>query len=286
MTQPRKSLSDALPPIELIRESVQRALAEDIGPGDVSAQLIPETKKANAKIICRKPTVICGLAWANEVFSQVDTLLKINWLVIDGEKVDAGGTICEIYGSARHILTAERCALNFLQTLSGTATLAGKYADAITGTNVVLLDTRKTLPGWRHAQKYAVACGGCRNHRMGLFDAFLIKENHIRAAGSITAAINAARQLNPSLMIEVEVESLQELEEAITAKPDRIMLDNFSIKQMETAVQLTAGRIALEASGNISLDNLRVAAQTGVDFISIGALTKDIVAADLSLLLE
>lgn len=276
----------SLPPAELIHSSVQQALAEDIGSGDVSAALIPKTQNTQARIITRNRIVLCGQAWVDSVFQQLDANIKPHWLANDGDIVADGASLCQLQGSARNILTAERTALNFLQNLSGTATLTKQYVDTVANTGVTLLDTRKTLPGWRLAQKYAVRCGGASNHRLGLFDAFLIKENHIRAAGGIMAAVQAARKTQPNLSVEVEVETLAELQQAITVLPDRIMLDNFSIEDLHKAVALTASRVALEASGGITLNNIRAIAETGVEFISLGALTKDIQAADLSLLFE
>lgn len=276
----------SLPPSYAIADAVRQALAEDIGTGDVSAALIPETRQAEASIICRSATALCGSAWASETFRQVDDRIRINWLASDSEVLDAGAVICRLTGPARGILTAERTALNFLQTLSGTATRARHYAEAVKGTGAVLLDTRKTLPGLRLAQKYAIRCGGCENHRIGLFDAFLIKENHIRAAGGIAEAIAQARNNQPELPVEVEVQTLDELQVALAAKPDRILLDNFDLSMLQRAVTLTGRRIPLEASGGITLDTIRAVAETGVDFISLGILTKDISAADLSLLFD
>jgi nicotinate-nucleotide pyrophosphorylase (carboxylating) len=257
-------------------------IEEDIGSGDITAAMIPETITAEADVITRENMVLCGRAWFDAVFHYLDTGIHINWLVDEGEINEKNTTLCRINGSARNLLTGERTALNLLQTLSATATVARHYADAIAGTACKILDTRKTIPGLRKAQKYAVACGGCFNHRMGLYDGVLIKENHIIAAGSIAKAVRAAREKS-SVAVEVEVESLQELIEALAAKPDRIMLDNFSIEDMQTAVKLTAGTAELEASGNIDLENCRTVAETGVDYISIGALTKHIRAIDLSM---
>jgi nicotinate-nucleotide pyrophosphorylase (carboxylating) len=274
------------PPADVIAETVRQALAEDVGAGDVSATLIPEHQQARASIVCRSATILCGSVWAGEAFRQVDERIGVNWLARDSDTLAPGTVICRLAGPARGILTAERTALNFLQTLSGTATLARRYADAIKGTGTVLLDTRKTLPGMRLAQKYAVRCGGCRNHRTGLFDAFLIKENHIRAAGGIAEAIARARNARPELPVEVEVQTLDELRSALAAAPDRILLDNFDLSTLRRAVTLTARQVPLEASGGITLDTLRAVAGTGVDFISLGVLTKDIQAADLSLLFD
>jgi nicotinate-nucleotide pyrophosphorylase (carboxylating) len=226
--------------------------------------------------------VLCGRAWFDAVFKALSPGVNIDWLVSEGDKVDKDTLLCRLSGPARSLLTGERTALNLLQTLSATATVARQYAEAVAGTGCKVLDTRKTIPGLRNAQKYAVACGGCHNHRIGLYDGVLIKENHIIAAGSIAKAVQAARA-KTSVPVEVEVESMQELEEAIAAKPDRIMLDNFTLEDMRAAVALNAGAIELEASGNIGLDNIRTIAETGVDYISIGALTKNVRAVDLSM---
>ena len=257
-------------------------LDEDIGAGDITAAIIPESTRAAADVVTREAMVLCGRAWFDAVFKQLDAGVAISWYAAEGEAVQPGGILCKLDGSARALLTGERTALNLLQTLSATATVSRQYADAVAGTGCKVLDTRKTLPGLRAAQKYAVACGGCYNHRIGLYDGVLIKENHIMAAGSITQAIQAARELT-DVAVEVEVESLPELVEAIAAKPDRIMLDNFSLDDLRAAVALNAGAIELEASGNIGLDNIRSIAETGVDFISIGALTKHVKAVDLSM---
>jgi nicotinate-nucleotide pyrophosphorylase (carboxylating) len=266
-----------------IAQQVSDALREDIGSGDITAELIPAGDQALARIITREDMVVCGVAWVNEVFRQVDEALQVEWQVNDGDQVAAGSTLFEVKGSARALLTAERTALNFLQTLSGTATLSHSYAKRVEGTGVTLLDTRKTLPGLRLAQKYAVACGGCANHRIGLYDAFLIKENHIHACGGVTQAIQTARRNHPGKPVEVEVETFAQLTEALSAQADIIMLDNFSVDDMANAVQLTSGRAKLEASGNITDDTLLQFAQTGVDYISIGALTKHCRAIDLSM---
>jgi len=261
---------------------VKPFLEEDIGSGDITAAIIPETMTAEAEVMTRENMVLCGQAWFDAVFKYLDTNVNINWLAAEGDAVSKGATLCKLSGSARSLLTGERTALNLLQTLSATATIARQYADAVSGTGCKVLDTRKTIPGLRNAQKYAVACGGCYNHRIGLYDGVLIKENHIIAAGSIAKAIRLARELT-SVPVEVEVESMQELAEAIAAKPDRIMLDNFSLEDMAAAVKINPGAIELEASGNIDLDNIRVIAETGVDYISIGALTKHVRAIDLSM---
>ncbi|MDP3331455.1 MAG: carboxylating nicotinate-nucleotide diphosphorylase [Methylococcaceae bacterium] len=261
---------------------IQTLLAEDIGTGDITAVIIPATMTAEAEVISRENMVLCGQAWFDAVFNALDANIAIEWLVAEGAAVTAGATLCRIKGPARGLLTGERTALNLLQTLSATASIARQYAEAVAGTGCKVLDTRKTIPGLRQAQKYAVACGGCYNHRIGLYDGVLIKENHIIAAGSIAQAIQAARALS-TVAIEVEVESLAELRDAIAAKPDRIMLDNFSLEDMRVAVEFNNGQIQLEASGNIDLENIRAVAETGVDYISIGALTKNIKAVDLSM---
>ncbi|PPD50766.1 MAG: nicotinate-nucleotide diphosphorylase (carboxylating) [Methylobacter sp.] len=261
---------------------IQTFLAEDIGTGDITAAIIPATMTAEAEVISRENMVLCGQAWFDAVFNALDANIAIEWLVAEGADVTAGATLCRIKGPARGLLTGERTALNLLQTLSATASIARQYAEAVAGTGCKVLDTRKTIPGLRQAQKYAVACGGCYNHRIGLYDGVLIKENHIIAAGSIAQAIQAARALS-TVAIEVEVESLAELRDAIAAKPDRIMLDNFSLEDMRIAVEFNNGQIQLEASGNIDLENIRAVAETGVDYISIGALTKNIKAVDLSM---
>jgi nicotinate-nucleotide pyrophosphorylase (carboxylating) len=266
-----------------VQSAVRAALKEDIGSGDITAMLIPDTEIAAAKIINREAAVICGQAWVDEVFRQIDNSVTVTWHVKDGDHVEPNSVLFELKGKARSLLTGERSALNFLQLLSGTATTCREYANLVAHTQVKLLDTRKTIPGLRTAQKYAVTCGGCHNHRIGLYDAFLIKENHIAAAGSIAEAIAAARQLAPGKPVEVEVESLNELEQALDANADTIMLDNFSLEDMRKGVALTAGRAKLEASGNVSKATLAGIAETGVDYISIGALTKHARAVDLSM---
>jgi len=268
---------------ENINRNVEIALDEDIGSGDITAQLIPSNKIAQAKVISREKAILCGSDWVNAVFNRISPELKITWAFKDGDTVQANDTLFTLDGSARAILTGERSALNFLQTLSGTATTSHYYATMVAHTNVKLLDTRKTLPGLRLAQKYAVKCGGCHNHRIGLYDAFLIKENHIMACGSIEKAIKSARLISSSKPVEVEVESMNELEQALTAKADIIMLDNFSVEMLNQAVELTAGQAKLEASGGITHETLVPIAETGVDFISIGALTKDCQSIDLSM---
>lgn len=266
-----------------VPQDVARALVEDVGSGDITAALIPRETLATASIITREACVVCGIFWVDEVFQQLDHAVKIDWHVRDGEHLEANTTLCTLTGPARALLTGERTALNFLQSLSGTATAAAKYADAVAGTSSKVLDTRKTIPGLRHAQKYAVACGGCSNHRMGLYDAYLIKENHIRAAGSITAAIAMARSLHPEFPVEVEVENLDEFAEALAAAADTILLDNFTTTDLQSAVEKNNGKARLEASGGITLGNIHDVAKTGVDYISTGDLTKHVNAIDLSM---
>lgn len=266
-----------------IPDTVARALAEDIGTGDVTAALIPATQHARATVISREEAILCGTAWFDETFRQLDPNVQITWHTQDGERVSANSLLCSLHGNARAILSGERTALNFLQTLSATATATRRYVDLVAHTHCRILDTRKTLPGLRTAQKYAVVCGGGSNHRMGLYDRVLIKENHIMAAGSISAAIAQARQLYPHLLVEVETENLDELREAIAAQADIIMLDEYSLTDMREAVQMTAGKIPLEASGSVTPDSIVAIAETGVDFISIGGITKHIRAVDLSM---
>lgn len=271
------------PDSDAVLSNVRTALAEDIGSGDITAALIPAETQARARVITREQGILCGQAWVNTVFAELDAATHIEWQHADGDAVAPGDSLFTLEGPARALLSGERAALNFLQLLSGTATHCRHYADLVAGTGVRLLDTRKTIPGLRLAQKYAVTCGGCHNHRIGLYDAFLIKENHISACGGIAAAVSAARNLAPGRPVEVEVESIAELQQALEAGSDRIMLDNFTLEQMVQAVQLTAGRAELEASGNVTDATLRPIAETGVDFISIGALTKDCKAMDLSM---
>ncbi|HEX7342146.1 MAG TPA: carboxylating nicotinate-nucleotide diphosphorylase [Rhodanobacteraceae bacterium] len=275
-----------LPPTELIHADVARALAEDIGAGDVTAALLPAEAMAEARIVCREAAVIAGAAWAEACFHQIDPTTHVQWHVRDGERVDTDALVCTINGKARALVTAERTAINFLQTLSATATCAARYSAVLAGTHTRMLDTRKTIPGLRAAQKYAVRCGGAMNHRAGLYDAYLIKENHIAAAGGIAAAVHAARSQHPELLLEVEVETMDELDQAIAAGADRIMLDEFSPDAMRAAAAHTAGRVPLEVSGSIGPDRLAAIAATGVDFISAGALTKHIQAIDLSMRLR
>lgn len=269
-----------------IEANARRALAEDIGSGDITAQLIPAERLARATIITREAAVIAGSAWVDAVFRQLDPRVAVHWHVRDGEKVSADKTLFTLEGPARALLSGERSALNFLQTLSAVATRCQHYADLVQGTSVKLLDTRKTLPGLRLAQKYAVTCGGCQNHRIGLYDAFLIKENHIAACGGIAAAVHAAHQIAPGKPVEVEVENLEELQQALQAGADIIMLDELSLEDMRQAVTLTQGRAKLEASGGINESTLRAIAETGVDYISLGTLTKDVKAVDLSMRLS
>ncbi|HIC46403.1 MAG TPA: carboxylating nicotinate-nucleotide diphosphorylase [Methylophaga aminisulfidivorans] len=270
-------------PDAFIDSQVKLALLEDIGQADLTANLIPIDAVSNATLITREDATICGMQWFERVFKQLDASISLSWKAQDGDRVKANTIICELHGPARALLTGERTAMNFLQTLSGTATLSSIYSDAVAGLPVKVLDTRKTLPGWRVAQKYAVKCGGCFNHRVGLYDGILIKENHIMAAGSISNAINQAKALSAGVPIEVEVENFSELEQALASGVDIIMLDNFSIDDLKQAVAINQGRAELEASGNITLNNIRRVAETGVDRISVGALTKDIKAVDLSL---
>ena len=270
-------------PQSYIYESVANALNEDIGIGDVSAELVDAESQASAHVICREDAIICGVDWFEECFFQLDPNCRIEWFVNDGDSVEEGVKLCSITGSARALLSAERCALNFLQTLSATATIASHYVLAVSDTQCKILDTRKTLPGLRLAQKYAVSCGGATNHRIGLYDAYLIKENHIMACGGIAQAVEMARFNNPNLPIEVEVENFDELEEAIAAKVERVMLDNFTADEMCLAVERVDGCCELEASGNVSFDTVREIAETGVDYVSIGEITKSIMAIDLSM---
>ncbi|TAN65924.1 MAG: carboxylating nicotinate-nucleotide diphosphorylase [Methylobacter sp.] len=262
--------------------NIKSFLEEDIGSGDITAAIIPEAMTAEAEVVTREDMVLCGQAWFDAVFKYLDANVSIEWLASEGEAVGKNTVLCKLSGAARGLLTGERSALNLLQTLSATASVARQYADAVSGTACKVLDTRKTIPGLRNAQKYAVACGGCYNHRIGLYDGVLIKENHIIAAGSIAQAVRSARTLS-SVPVEVEVETMQEFLEAVAAEPDRIMLDNFSLEAMAEAVKINSGAIELEASGNIELDNIRGVAETGVDYISIGALTKHVKAVDLSM---
>ena len=266
-----------------IEANARAALREDIGSGDITAQLIPAERLAHATVITRESAIVCGTAWVDAVFRQLDPRVAVHWHVRDGERVSGNQTLFELQGLARALLSGERAALNFLQTLSAVATRCRHFADLVEGTGVKLLDTRKTLPGLRLAQKYAVTQGGCHNHRIGLYDAFLIKENHIAACGGIAQAISAAHNIAPGKPVEVEVESLDELTEALEAGADIVMLDELSLEDMRTAVVINAGRAKLEASGGINEGTLRTVAETGVDYISIGSLTKDVKATDLSM---
>ena len=292
----------ARPDAEFIRNDVSRALAEDIGSGDVTADLLPQSRQATARVITREAAVLCGQPWFDLCFMALDASVRINWLADEGSAVRPGQPLCDVSGPVRALVTAERSALNFLQTLSATATVTAAYVNAIRGTRARILDTRKTLPGLRYAQKYAVRTGGGKNHRMGLHDAILIKENHIAAAGGVTAVLRAAeavaaraasgslgaavaraRQLHPQVMVEVEVENFSELREALEAGVDRIMLDEFELDELMQAVAEVDGRVPLEVSGGVGIDRVRAIAETGVDYISIGALTKHIRAIDLSM---
>jgi nicotinate-nucleotide pyrophosphorylase (carboxylating) len=271
----------------VIQEDVTRALAEDVGRGDLTAALVPADKQVRAHVLCREDAVLCGSAWFDAVFRQLDGSITVDWHFKDGDAVAADSILCYVSGPARPVLSGERTALNFLQTLSGTATTTRQYVDAIRGTNAKVLDTRKTVPGLRRALKYAVKCGGGENHRMGLYDGILVKENHIEAAGSLSAAIKLALETAPEgVFVEVEVENLAMLREALDAGAARILLDNFSLDDLKTAVAETSGRAKLEASGNVELETIRGIAGTGVDYISIGGLTKHVHAVDLSMRFE
>ncbi len=270
-------------PPAIVAEQVRLALAEDVGDGDRTAALVPAGAVSGAVVICREPAVLCGAAWLDEVFRQLDTAVAVDWLAADGDAVPEGATLCRLWGPSRPLLTGERTALNFLQSLSGTATASRRWAEAVAGTGVQILDTRKTIPGLRRAQKYAVTCGGCHNHRIGLFDALLIKENHIAAAGSVGSALRAAHACAGGLEIEIEVESLGQLREALDAGARRVLLDNFPLERVHEAVALNAGRARLEASGGVTLENVRAIAETGVNDISVGVLTKHLRAIDLSM---
>lgn len=271
------------PSAEVIAQHAQQALDEDLGPGDLTATLVPAGQISQVEIIAREGAVLCGCAWAEAVFHLLDREMAISWDVTDGQRCAAGQRLCRLTGPSRALLTGERTALNWLQTLSGTATRARRYAEAVAGLPVRILDTRKTLPGLRAEQKYAVLCGGCHNHRHGLYDAILIKENHILAAGSLGAALVAARAIANGLPIEVEVESLAELEEALIAGARHILLDNFDLVELRRAVAVTNGQARLEASGGVDLTTIRAIAETGIDDISVGGLTKDVAAIDLSM---
>ncbi len=272
-----------------VASQVSAALKEDMGSGDVTASLVPQSQIVRGDVVTREDAVLCGAPWATETFRQLDSRIALTWPVREGERIRAGETVLRVQGPARPVLTGERTVLNFLQLLSGVATAARRFVDAVAGTNCVVLDTRKTLPGLRSAQKYAVRCGGARNHRMGLYDMILVKENHIAAAGSISAAVSEARRLGGRLQVDVEVESLGELEEALAAGPDIVLLDDFSLDDMRAAVarvRASGAPVRLEASGSVSLETVRAIAETGVDYVSVGGLTKHVRAVDLSMRLE
>ena len=277
------------PPIsaEAISKTVAQALREDVGAGDLTADLIPADSAGRARVSAREGCILCGTAWFDEVFRQLDVNIGIRWHCSDGEAVTPGTDVCGLQGPATALLTGERTALNFLQTLSATATAARRYVDAVAGTGATILDTRKTIPGLRDAQKHAVRCGGARNHRHGLYDAILVKENHIAAAGGLRQVVEVARQMSPSVLLVVEVESISQLREALACEVDRVLLDNFSLEQMRQAVKARDAhdgpRVALEGSGSVDLDGVRETARTGVDYISIGALTKHVRAVDFSM---
>ena len=279
-----RDLSPSL--LRAIDSAVRRAIDEDIGQGDLTAELVPQAQLARATIVCREPAVICGQPWVERCFQQLAPDSEIHWQVDEGDEAVAGQTLCLLQGHARALLTAERCALNFLQTLSATATATRRYVDAVAGTQARIMDTRKTLPGLRLAQKYAVTIGGGMNQRLGLYDGILIKENHIAAAGGIAAVLQAAQRIGGEVPVQIEVETLAELQSALAAGARLILLDNFSLDELSEAVKITAGRAALEASGNIHLGNVREVALTGVDRISIGGLTKHVQAIDLSMRFE
>ncbi|MGA7298165.1 MAG: carboxylating nicotinate-nucleotide diphosphorylase [Rhodanobacteraceae bacterium] len=274
------------PDPQTVLADVRRALDEDIGPGDASADLVGESKMASARVVCREPATLAGAPWFEACLRALDPDLQIRWHYQDGEAVEADAVVCEMKGKARALLSAERSALNFLQTLSATASTTARYSAVVAGSKTRILDTRKTLPGLRAAQKYAVRCGGGSNHRMGLFDAILIKENHISAAGGIAPVVRAAREKHPGLLLEIEVESLIELEQALAAGVDRVMLDEFNDTELGEALALIDGRAQVEISGSVDLERLRELANLGVDYISIGALTKNIQAIDLSMRMD
>ena len=274
---------------QLVARQVSAALSEDVGPGDVTAALVPAQQQVRAHIVAREPAVLCGTRWVTETFRQLDPAIHLDWQAVDGERIATDQVLLEIAGAARPILTGERTALNFLQTLSATATAASRYVEAVAGTNCRILDTRKTLPGLRLAQKYATRCGGAQNHRMGLYDMVLVKENHIIAAGSIATAITSARRSSPGIPVEVEVESLTEFDQALAGGADIILLDELSLDDMRTAVERNRQRgskAKLEASGSVTLATVREIALTGVDYISVGAITKHVQAVDLSMRFE
>ena len=277
-------MTDSSLPTDLAR-IVSLALQEDVGDGDITSLLIADNLQAKAHILCREEAILCGIAWVEETYRNIDSRLQIQWNFKDGDSLKKDAQVAEIIGNARAILTGERTALNFLQTLSGTATITKQYTERLKGTSVILLDTRKTLPGMRNAQKYAVRVAGGSNHRKGLYDAYLVKENHIQSCGNISNAISTARKINPNKVLEVEVQNLEQLSEAISAKPDIIMLDNFKLQDIRKAVTINPGNAKLEVSGNINQESLVNVAKTGVDYISVGALTKHCRAIDFSLLL-
>lgn len=287
MTPPRAAAERFDAPSDAVTDAVRRALAEDVGSGDRTALLVPESQTATARVIVREDAALCGAAWFDEVYRQLDPRIRVDWRSRDGDDIHAECAVCELTGPARGLLTGERTALNFLQLLSGTATAARRYVDAVRGTRAVILDTRKTIPGLRLAQKYAVRCGGAQNHRIGLYDGILIKENHIAAAGSLAAAVRSAKASAPKdVFVEVEVETLAQLGEAIRAGAERILLDNFDLDGIRRAVTETAGRAKLEVSGGVTLANVRALAETGVDYISVGDITKNVRAMDLSMRFE
>ena len=266
-----------------IEHDVRNALEEDLGNGDITAQLVPQDRIWKASVYTSESAILCGRNWFDAVFRHLDATIDIRWYAADGDPIKPHQVVCTLKGPARCLLSGERTALNFLQTLSGTATVAGEYARQVNALHTRILDTRKTVPGLRRAQKYAVRCGGCHNHRLGLYDAFLIKENHIMAAGSIAEAVKNARTLEKDMPVEIEVENKEELQQALQAGADRILLDNFSVEEIREAVAINNSAAELEASGGISLDNLRAYAETGVDYVSVGALTKDVRAIDFSM---
>lgn len=269
-----------------IQQKVAQVLAEDIGSGDLTASLIADNIQASAKLIVRESAILCGIAWFNECFKQLDEQIQIHWKVSEGSLVTADSELCILKGRASNILSAERVALNFLQSLSGTATMTHQYVEKVKSYRAVILDTRKTLPGLRYEQKYACRIGGAQNHRMGLYDAILIKENHIHAHGSIKGVLQKAQETQPNIPLEIEVENLHDLRQALEGGAQRILLDNFSLSQLSEAVQINQGKAKLEASGGIDLDNVMEIAKTGVDYISIGGLTKHMQAIDFSLLVQ
>ncbi len=276
-------MNDATPATRVDPEEIARFIREDLGSGDLTALIVPESARAGARVITREAMVLCGRQWFDAVFARLDPAVRIDWQAEEGADLPAGALLCILSGPARALLTGERTALNLLQTLSATATVAREYARAAAGTGLTVLDTRKTIPGLRQAQKYAVRCGGCANHRTGLYDGILIKENHIIAAGSIALAVGKAQELEANVLIEVEVENLDELAQALEAGVTRVLLDNFTLDMMREAVALSAGRAKLEVSGNVSLENIPAIAATGVDYASVGALTKHVRAVDLSM---